>query len=1044
MKKLFSTKLVLIIVLCSVATTLWGQARTITGKVVASDSNEPIPIASVLVKGHNSLGVYTDDSGNFTIKNLPANATTLIVNYMGYITKEVTIDNKSHIVVALTPDAISLSQVVVTALGIQRQSKEIGYATAKVNSEELTKVRNVDATQALIGKVSGLQISVSSASLDAGVRVNLRGSRSFLGNNQALLVVDGVPTPLSYLQTINPNDIENISVLKGGSAAALYGSAAANGVLYVSTKTGERGRPNITYSLTTTFDKMSYFPKYQKRFGSGSEDGTTGFGYYIKDENQQSGPEFDGSKVDIGHPILLPTGEKIQLTTTYSFKKGAKEGYYQTGIGLQNDISFSSNGDNGSFFLSYQNVKRTGTIIHDKYRRQTIKMSASRKYKNFKAGTNLSYSNLKTDLNNSSSNGMQALWNTSGHIDLRDYKDWKNAEGANPNDWINSYYPNPYAQMDLARREARRDRISGAIDLEYKPLKWLRFQGRAGMNLGINNYNDKTHPWHYSDWAKQTRSTASSGDIYTSMETGSSYSQRINVDVMGFAEHKFNKKFQIKGMLGWSINDNYSESKSVSAGQLEIDDLFNLSNRVGELSGGNSWSQTRQQSIYGSIDLSMLGWIYLQLTGRNDWTSILSPSNWSFFYPGANMSIMLSDALPAIKNNKYLSYLKLRGTIAKIGSVNISAYELDDLAYKNSAFPYGSLTGYYISRALRNSNIKPEFTTEYEIGVELGLLKDRIVFEAAAYHQKTTDQTVSISLPISTGSASQYINAGTMIGKGIELDLKLTPLFELGDFSCNLNANASFSKSEVKELYGDVSELNIYSAVYAMLGKAYPYIKATDFKRDDKGRVIVNSKTGLPSAGSLIPVGTTEPKIKIGLSTLLKWKGVSVSATFDYRGGHVTRFDQESEMLFTGSSYTSAIAGRQRFVFPNSVIEVTDNSGNKSYVENTNVTVNSGGKSFWSSTYRSLAAARIVSANVWKWRELSINYDFPKKWLEKTKILQRASIGLVGRNLFIWTPKTNLWGDPENWSGGYSNAPGISANSQSGSRTFGFNIILSF
>ncbi len=1044
MKKLFSTKLMLIVVLCLVSTTFWGQARTITGKVIANDSNEPIPIASVLVKGYNSLGVYTDDSGNFTIKNLPANATLLIVNYMGYITQEVAIGSTNHITVRLIPDAISLNQVVVTALGIQRQSKEIGYATAKVNSDDLTKVKNVDATQALIGKVSGLQISVASASLDAGVRVNLRGSRSFLGNNQALLVVDGVPTPLSYLQTLNPNDIENISVLKGGSAAALYGSAAANGVLYVTTKTGERGRPNITYSLTTTFDKMSYFPKYQKQFGSGAENGTTGFGYYIKDENQQYGPEFDGSEVDLGQPIMLPDGEKKQLTGIYSFKNGSKEGYYQTGIGLQNDISFSSSGDNGNFFLSYQNVKRTGTIVHDKYRRQTVRISASRKYKNFKAGTNISYSNLKTDLNNSSSNGMQALWNTSGNIDLREYKDWKNVEGANPNDWMNSYYPNPYAQIDLYRRESRRDRISGAVDLEYKPLKWLRFQGRAGLNLGINNFNNKTYPWHYSDWAKKTRSTASSGDIYTALKTGSSYSQRINIDVMGFAEHKFNKNFQIKGMLGWSMQDNYSEAKDVTAEQLEIDDLFNLSNRVGELSGTNSWSQTRQQSIYGSIDFSMLGWIYLQVTGRNDWTSLLSPNHWSFFYPGANVSVMLSDALPAIKNNKYISYLKLRGTAAKIGSVNISPYELDDLAYKNSSFPFGSLTGYYISRALRNSNIKPEFTTEYEIGVELGLLKDRIVFEAAAYHQKTTNQTVNISLPNSTGSSSQFINAGTMVGKGIELDLKLTPLVELGDFSCNVNANASFSKSEVTKLYGDVSELNIYSAVYAMLGKAYPYIKATDYKRDDQGRVIVDKKTGRPSAGSLIPMGTTEPKIKIGLSTVLKWRGFSLSSTFDYRGGHVTRFDQEYEMLFTGASYTSAISGRQRFVFPNSVIAVTDASGKTSYVENTNVTVDSGSKSFWTSTYRSLAAARIVSANVWKWRELSINYDFPKKWLEKTKILQKASIGLVGRNLFIWTPSTNLWGDPENWSGGYSNAPGISANSQSGSRTFGFNILLSF
>lgn len=1044
MKKVFFTTLVMLFfsVLCS---ELIAQEKTLTGKVLASDTGEPIPIASVLVKGHNNLGTYTDDNGKFVLKNVPADATHLIFNSMGYVNLEVPIGNQTVFNVKLSPDAIALNDVVVTALGIQRQAKEIGYATAKVSSDDLTKTKNMDATQALIGKVSGLQISSASASLDADVRVNLRGSRSFKGDNQALLVIDGIPTPLNYLQTMNPNDIENISVLKGGSAAALYGSAAANGVLYVTTKKGEVGRPRVIYSLTTTFDKMAYFPKYQKRFGGGNENSTTGFGSYIKDENQQYGPEFDGSLVDVGLPFLLPDGTERQLTGTYDFKDGSKEGFYQTGIGLQNDISFSSGGDNGNFFMSYQHAQRTGTIVGDEYRRQTIRFNASRTYKKIKVGGNLSYSNTKTDMNNSSSNGMQALWNTPGNIDLPAYKDWRNVEGANPDEWNNSYYNNPYAQNELYRRESRNDRITASADLEYKPLRWLKFQGRAGLNLGITNNNNKTNPWHYSAFAKKTRQTAASGDIYTSLTTNSRYSNRVNLDAMAFAEHKFNDKFQIKGMLGWSMNDNYNEYKQVGASMMEVDGLFNVDNKIGELNGENSYSQSRQQSIYGSIDFSAFGWAYLQVTGRNDWTSLLASQNRSFFYPGANLAIMLSDALPAIKHNKWLSYLKLRGTYAKVGSVNIGTYNLYDLANVHGTFPFRSLTAYKISQNIRNANIGPEFTTEFEVGAEIGLLKDRIVLEAAYYHQKTTDQTVNVDIAKSTGAVSKYLNAGVMTGKGVELDLKVTPLIRLGDFSWNINANATFSSTNVTSLYGDLSELAIESPIFAILGENYPMIKATDYKRDPQGRVIVNPTTGLPTLGDMKQIGTTEPKVRIGLSTVMRWKGLSLSATFDYRGGHYTSFGQETMMLFTGSSYTSAIMGRQRFVLPNSVIEVKDVNGNISYQENTNITVDSGNKSFWASNYYSCVASRVVSAAAWKLRELSISYDLPERILDKTKFFQRISVGLVGRNLFMWVPSTNLWGDPENWSGtSTANAPGIAANKQSGSRTFGFSLSLSF
>lgn len=1042
MKKIIITTLVAVLSFLPIV--LSAQTRTVTGTVVDAETGEPIAFASVAVKGSTTLGTYTLDDGTFSLPGVPQDATTLIASFVGYQDTEVPIGNGTNLQISLEPDALFLDQVVVTALGIQRQSKEIGYSAAKVSSEDLNTTQNSDATQALIGKVSGLQISAASASLDAEVRINLRGSRSFLGDNQPLLVVDGVPTPLDFLQSMNPNDIDNISVLKGGSAAALYGSSAANGVLYVTTKTGEKGRPRITYALTTTFDKASYFPKYQKRFGPGAQE-EHGFGSYIQGENQQYGPEFDGSIVPIGSPFMDEEGVIHQLEEVYSFKEGARESYYDTGIGIQNDISFSSGGDNGNFFVSYQNVHRTGTVVGDVMDRNTVRFNASRIYKSFTARVNFSYANMQGDFNNSSSNGLQALWNTPGHINLPEYKDWRNVLGGSPDQWVNDYYQNPYAQIDIYRREFRRDRFTGAATLEWAPLKWLRFMGRVGMNTNVSNTSTRTNAWHYNDYAKTSGRSYATSDIYSTFYTYAGLSQRLNADVMAFAEHQFGKNFGIKGMVGWSMNSRYEEDKEVEAGQLALDNLFNVSNKVGELAGANSITQIRTQSVYASVDFNILGWIYLQVTGRNDWTSLLDKSNWSFFYPGANMSLMLSDAIPALKNSSWLSYLKLRGTFAKVGTVNVGAYRLDNIAEVADPFPFGALTSYEIDNNIRNRYLNPEFTTEFEVGLEIGFLKDRITFEAAYYHQNTTGQTVNVSIPYSTGAGSKFLNAGTMTGQGVELDLRLTPVLEFGDFYWNVYANATFATSKVTELYGGLSELTVYDPIYAIVGQPFPYIKATDFKRDPEGRVIVDPVTGLPTLGDLVPVGQTEPSVRLGLSTEFAWKGLSLNATFEYRGGHVARFDSEYEMLFTGASYISAIAGRERFVFPNSVIEMTDENGEKYYVENTNITVNSGGKDFWTGVYRSARAAQVVSANSWKLRELSLTWNLPQRWMEKTKVLQSAAVSLVGRNLFYWVPDTNLWGDPDMWGGtGNRNAPGVVRNAMAGFRTFGFNINLSF
>lgn len=1041
MKKIIALTSMLLIGVCVAL----AQQITVSGTVVSADNGEPVIGATILVVG-TTKGTITDVNGNFTLADVYSHA-QLKISFVGMVTQ--TVKAARELKVTLQSDTQMIDEVVVTALGIQRQAKAIGYSTAKVDSEQLTMAKGSDATAALSGKVSGLQINITSPNLDQSTRITLRGSRSFKGDNTALLVLDGVQTPISFLQSLNPNDIENISVLKGASAAALYGSDAANGVLLVTTKSGTKGKPNITYSLTASMDEAAYLPKFQTRFGGGEPDVLTGLPLrngYIEDENQQYGPEFNGEMVNVGSPMADGTREGFYLQLPYSYVKNGRKNFYQKGYGIQNDISYASSDDRGSMYLSYQRLDQSGIIDQDKKVRQTVRLNASRNYKNFKVSAKIAYTNTTYDLNNVTSAGIYNLINIPGNFDIADFKDWhKTGIGASPDEWINDYYTNPWWQTDTYRREIRQDRLVGSADLDFQATKWLRFTARAGLNLSVSNTDEKRKAYHYSDWAKDNIYYASS-DLLSNYETYSSLNRKFNLDFMAFAEHKFNDDFTLKGMIGYSLQDSYYEYKNVSADALALDDFFNVGNKVGELGGENSWERYRRLGIFGSIDVNFRDWAFLQVTGRNDWTSLLDPEHWSFFYPSANLSVVLSDAIPSIKS-EIMNHLKVRASAARVGTVNVGIYNLDNIANAADDFPYGTLAGYSISPNLRTRDIEPEFTTEYEVGAEIGLFRNRITFEVAAYVQTTNNQTTNISIPTSTGFSTRYINAGTMRGKGLELDLHLTPLLKFGDFYWNVNANATFLDTRVIELAGDATELVLDSdyAGYAIVGEKYPMIKATDWKRTPDGRVIVDEVTGLPSAGDIIPCGTSDATVRLGLSSTMKWKGFTLGATFDYRGGHYTRFGIEYDMLFTGASYLSGITGRQRFVFPNSAIQVgTDASGNPVYEDNTNVTVYDASKGFWNGIYKQGRANQVVSAASWRLRELSLGYDVPDKIIKKTGFLQRASLSIVARNLFMWTPSTNIWGDPDYTASGNSNVTGMSGTKAAGTRSYGFNLLLSF
>ena len=1041
-RKFLAFVTMLLVCVCQIAA---QTTITVNGTVVQSEDQAPIIGASVLVVGTDK-GAITDIDGKFQLTDVPEKA-ELRISYVGM--KSQTIQAGKNLVIALGVDAQVMEEVVVTAMGIQRQAKALGYATAKVDADDLTAAKGSDATAALSGKVSGLYINLTGPNLDQETKITLRGARSFKGSNTALLVLDGVITPLDFLQALNPNDIVNISVLKGASAAALYGSEAANVVLIVSTKNGKKGRPSITYSVTASMDTPAYFPKFQTRFGAGQPDSTTGlplWSGYIEDENQQYGPEFDGRLVNIGSPLNDGSAEGYYLQVPYSYIEDGRTGFFNNGFGLQNDISYSSSDDRGSLYISYQRADQKGIVDGDERVRQTVRFNGSRKYKTFTANARMTYTNTKFDMNNDSAAGVFELINIPGNVRLSDYKNWRQPGiGASPDEWINDYYMNPYWNIDNYRRERRQDRFAGSLDFTWQALSWLKLTARGGLNLMFNNNDTKSYAWRYSEWAQKHIYQASSGVEMSSFSTSSSMWSRVNLDFMALAEHQINEDFAIKGMLGYSIQDNYFESKNVEASSLSLDDFFNVSNKVGELDGSNSWNRSRKIGLYGSVDLSFRNWAFLQLTGRNDWTSLLDPSRWSFFYPSANASVVLTDAIPSLKSETF-NHFKVRASAAKVGTVNIGVYNLDNVANVATDFPFGTLSAYSLSTNLRTRDIEPEFTTEFEVGAEIGLFNNRINLEAAAYVQTTDNQTTNVAIPTSTGYTSRYINAGKMRGKGLEFDLRLTPLLQFGDFHWNVNANLTLLDTRVVELAGGAKEMDLDAdyAGYAIVGERYPMIKATDYVRNPEGKVIVDPVSGLPKNGDIMPMGTSDPTIRIGLNSVMKWKGFSLAATFDYRGGHYTRFGSEYQMAFSGASYISAIAGRQRFVFPNSVIEEKDANGNVTYRDNTDITVNDGGKTFWTSTYRSVRANQVISAASWRLRELSLGYDVPKKFLKKVGFLQRASVSLVGRNLFMWTPSTNIWGDPDFTGSGNSNVSGMSGTNNVGNRSYGFNLLLSF
>ncbi len=1039
-------------------------AIPIHGKVTDS-SGVAIAGVSVRIKG-SKAGTITDDDGKFTLNVKKGDV--LLFSSLGYESRQVTIGNDESLTISLIKSPQQLTSVVVTALGIKREARSLGYATAQIDNKDLNSSQPVNIANGITGKVSGMDIAQTNSGVDPdNVRITLRGNRSFLGNNEPLLVVDGIPVDISYLAQINSADIVSVNILKGATAAALYGSNAANGVMIVNTRTGSK-RPVVQYTSTVTLDKVSFLPKMQESFGSASNEFTAidALSYsnptnnqngFVPFENQAFGSPFANGSPFGGDSIVLgfpgPDGQ-IQKIPYKADPNGIRD-FWKTGVTVRNGVSYSQGDEDNTFFISGENIERSGIVPKDHFARTTFRMNASKKFGIFKATGNVSYGESDLDQTAALGSFYSSIQNTAPEVPLTNYQNIT-AVFSDLNTYFNAYAVNPYWFINNERHTRNRKDLLASGDLSLDALKWLNidFQG------GVENYNYTEQTavagYEFSAYGLFLGNTANdlSGNQATyfanvppTVTSDDVNNSELYTNLKINLHHHFGN-FGTQLILGNSIQQiNYNYLQNGSTTLLNVPNLYNVAFRSGIPSVTQTQSLSRQYGNYADLSIDYKNFLFLHASGRQDKTSLLDESDRTFFYPGFDVSAVLSDIIGALKESKVISYLKIRGGITKTGNVNIGPYQVQNTYSIGNNFPFGQTAGLTTSGIYAKQNLKPEFTNSSEVGAELGFLQNRITLKGTYFYEKTTDETVPVQVSNATGYSTYLENLGRMDNSGEEIDLNGDILRLPNGLRWNVGVNFTHYHNVVRNL-GPVNSLAIpnsnpvnNSNAYAVVGQPYPVLQVTDWAKDPQGQVIVNANTGLPQqSATLVNYGPSNPTRALGINTTISYKGFTFSAVAEYRGGNVIYNGVGTALEVNGLSQRSAMFNRQRFVYPNSVIQTAQGT----YVPNTNVTVNDGGLGFWGIYGYFPESMYVTSAAFWTLRNASLSYDLPQRLISHINPVKAVSIGILGSNLLLLVPKQNTWTDPE-FSEDTGNATGTNSTNQAPpTRTFGANLKVTF
>lgn len=981
----------------------FAQEKTITGTVTDAESGLPLAGVNIIIKG-TTTGTQTDFDGNYSIQASPGQA--LRYTYIGYADITKTVGADTVINVSMEASAAELSRVVVTAFGIERQKEALAYSTETITADELSQAAPVNPVTALQGKSSGLNILTKNNGVNPSTTIILRGYSSVTSSNAALIVIDGVVQASSALNDLNPNDIATTTVLKGPTATALYGSSGSNGAIVVTTKNGEEGF-TVNVNSSVTFEEVKYFPELQTKFGSGLDLHT-----YVPYENTQWGPRFDGQVRRIGR--ILPDGSF--QTAPYAPVEDNRKNFFQTGVTFSNGFNLSGSTEKSSFYFSARRSNVTGIVPQDTYVKDNFRLSASHKEGDFKVSTDISYFRDKEDVHGATAGyqGRGIYWNilnTPSNIPLTNYKNWRTDKFAGPDAYFNEYYQNPYMLIDIARDLTETSRLTAGVQLDYEFFDWLSATYRLnGTFFQQRNYNTD-EAITYNPLIAPTR--VGSNTPATVFEQ-ISYNERINSNLLIRIDKEFNEDFKMDLVLGNSVSTFESHSINVFGNDLFVPDLYNVSVRRGEITGGHARFASKKVGFFSDLTLGFRDYLFLNGSYRYDLSSTLPLDNNGYSFYAVGLSAVLTDAIPEMKSN-VLSFLKLSGSYSKTGNDPVIGF-INEVFFSSSGFPYGNLAGLHTPILATSDSFTPEFLTSYEFGFQSAFWDSRIDLNFTYFHERNYNQFVTAATSTASGIRNFRLNSAEVEVNGIEVDLGVTPL-RTENYELQLDLRLSKYENEVLSLAGDTdrTQVGLLSGandvgVFAKVGQPFPQLFGTYYSRDPQGRVIIDPTTGNPIPGEgLKSFGRVTPDLIIGGTASFDFFNFRLAATADYQTGHVYYSNLVEALEFTGSTQHSASTNRQPFVFPNS--SYLDANGN--YVANTNILTPSGGFGFWNSTaFNGVKENYVSDATFFKLREVVLDYILPDKWLDKT-FLEEVSVGLVARNLIMLRSAENVYTDPE-------------------------------
>lgn len=1022
-------------------TSVMAQSTEVSGKVLSADDQNTLPGVNILEVG-TSNGTVTNKDGEFNLKVSDANA-SLKFTYIGFSDKTVELNGRTNITVGLEAKTEILDDVVVTALGVEKQSKSVGYSVSEVSSDELLTSTETNPAGLLQSKVAGLNVSTTSGGPASSSRITIRGSSSLAGSNQPLYVIDGVPIDNSNLgssgkyggfdggngiSSISSDNIKNISVLKGAAAAALYGSRARDGVVEITTKSGKalgRGPMVDVKSTVTIEDALTGFSDYQTEYGQGN----LGTKPQSKAEALTTGLSSWGAPLD-GSSVVQFDGKK----RPYKNYGDQVENFYRTGVSNKNTLSISGGDQNTTYYFSstYQNAK--SIVPNSDLKHTSVTLRGTQEVGKFSADVKANYISEKANnrpwLSDSPGNANFAVANLPPNINLNTLKNnYMTADGKEmPFQNANSFVNNPYWVANQFDTDDNKNRIIGHVKLDYDLADWATLTARTGLDRYTLRRTSFT-PW---------------GTIYRPNGDMSETEYRVlesTTDVLLHLDRQFSSSFSVKATLGGTMNYRNSETVGINGDKFKVPKLKTIAN-MANISPNYDFSEKKVNSVYGSADFSYNDYLFLTLTGRNDWSSTLPSDENAFFYPSVSGSFVFSEAFSSSMPS-WLSFGKLRASWAEVGS-DTSPYQLN-LGYNILSFTHQGQSAASISKdEIPLAGLKPTSTKEFDLGFNLRFFSDRLTLDATWYDKQTTDQILSTTVSNTTGYGSRVINAGRLDNTGFEVMLEGVPLSS-NDLYWESSINYSRNKSEVVALAGDQETLIIgdesrtgNARITATVGEEYGTIKGYAYKRDSNGNIV--HENGLPvQADEQKILGKGTPDWTAGWSNTFSYKTWSLNAVIGMRwGGQI--YSGTNSYAYGAGLHKNTLNGRSscdQAGVPYSPCFTADGADINGGKNSTAVLPNT----YYSQIAGKIAEEFVYDANFVKLRQLKISYKFSQTAMAKTP-LREATISAVGNNLFyIYDSVPNV--DPEAAINS-GNAQGLELAGVPAARSFGLSIDLGF